>query len=86
MPNILPFSDKRLAVWVLAGLIAVLTVAATSGSPVAAATAGTVSQDERFQPHEMRVQPMAGARTVLKPAELPQPRPFADAKAAGNQP
>jgi hypothetical protein len=81
MPNIPPVSDKRLAACVLAGLIAVLTVAATLGTPAAAATDGIASQNERFQPQEMRTQP-SGPRTVLKPVELPQPRHLSDAKAA----
>ena len=81
MPNVPPVSDKRLAAYVVAAMIAVLTVAGTLGWPVAAATAGIASQDERFQPQEMRTNPMSGPRTVLKPVELPQ-RPLADAKAA----
>lgn len=82
MPNVPPVSDNRLAACVLAAMIAVLTGAATLGSPAAAATAGIVSQDERFQPQEMRTQPPSGARTVLKPVELPQQRHSSDAKAA----
>ena len=82
MPNVPPVSDKRLAACVIAAMIAVLTVAGTPGWPAAAATAGSASQDERFLPQEMRTNPMSGARTVLKPVELPQQRPLADAKAA----
>jgi hypothetical protein len=82
MPNVPPVSDKRLTALVVAALIAVLTVAATLGSPAAAATAGIAFQDERFQPQEMRTQPPFGARTALKPVDLPQQRRLSDAKAA----
>lgn len=82
MPNTPPVSDRRLAAWAFAAAIAVLTVAAAVQSPAAAATDGAVSQDERFQPQEMRTQTPAGARTVLKPVELPNQRHLSDAKAA----
>jgi hypothetical protein len=82
MPIIPPVSDKRLAACVLAGLIAVLTVAATLGTPAAAATDGIASQDERFQPQEMRTQVPSGPRTVLKPVDLPHPRHVSDTKVA----
>lgn len=82
MPNVPSVSDQPLAVVVLVAMIAVQTVAATLGSPAAAATVGIASQDERFQPQEMRPQPPFGARTVLKPVEFPQPQRLWDAKAA----
>lgn len=82
MPNVPPVSDRRLAGCVIAAVIAVLTVAGMLGWPAAAATGGIALQDERFQPQDMRTNPMSGARTVLKPVDLPQQRHPSDAKVA----
>jgi hypothetical protein len=83
MPNLPPASDPRLVALVLAGLIAVLTLAATMGSPAVASTLPiAASQDERFQPPQQRALPPFGTRTALAPHSGKQQRPQG-AEAAG---
>jgi hypothetical protein len=70
MSQMPPSPDQRLAIFVLAALIAVLTIA-TATMPAAAATVvqDTVAQNERFQAPQVRTLPPFGARNVLAPIE-----------------